>query len=122
MVAGPVEATALGNVLIQARAHGAAGGLAECRALVAATQDVRRYTPSGDEARWRKPPPAWGWRADPCLRAPRDVTVPGRFTFPRLTWGARGPFIANGRRRPARGHRARAGACCPTLLTFHPIR
>ncbi|SFN64973.1 rhamnulokinase [Actinomadura madurae] len=54
VVAGPVEATALGNVLIQARAHGAAGGLAECRALVAATQDVRRYTPSGDEARWRE--------------------------------------------------------------------
>ncbi|MEU8304699.1 rhamnulokinase family protein [Actinomadura sp. NPDC048955] len=52
VVAGPVEATALGNVLAQARAHGAVADLAESRALVAATQDLRRYEPSGDEARW----------------------------------------------------------------------
>ncbi|MBT2554735.1 rhamnulokinase family protein [Arthrobacter sp. ISL-5] len=39
VVAGPVEATALGNVLVQARAGGAiAGGLAELRALVRASQ------------------------------------------------------------------------------------
>ncbi|NKZ08376.1 rhamnulokinase [Actinomadura latina] len=54
VVAGPVEATALGNVLAQARAHGAVKDLAESRALVAATQDVRRYSPSGDGARWRE--------------------------------------------------------------------
>lgn len=52
VVAGPVEATALGNVLTQARAHGLAGSLAESRALVAATQPLRRYEPSGDDARW----------------------------------------------------------------------
>lgn len=52
VVAGPVEATALGNVLTQARAHGLAGSLAESRALVAATQSLRRYEPSGDDARW----------------------------------------------------------------------
>ncbi|TYK42747.1 rhamnulokinase [Actinomadura decatromicini] len=52
VVAGPVEATALGNVLAQARARGAAGGLAESRALVAATQPLRRFVPSGDAARW----------------------------------------------------------------------
>jgi sugar (pentulose or hexulose) kinase len=52
VVAGPVEATALGNVLVQARAHGLVGGLAESRALVAATQDVRRHAPSGDQVRW----------------------------------------------------------------------
>ena len=52
VVAGPVEATALGNVLTQARAHGVAGDLAESRALVAATQPLRRFTPSGDGARW----------------------------------------------------------------------
>ncbi|MEU9017921.1 rhamnulokinase family protein [Actinomadura sp. NPDC048394] len=52
VVAGPVEATALGNVLTQARAHGLAGTLAESRALVAATQPLRRYEPSGDDARW----------------------------------------------------------------------
>ncbi|MER6809674.1 rhamnulokinase family protein [Spirillospora sp. NPDC000708] len=52
VVAGPVEATALGNVLTQARAHGLAGSLAESRALVAATQPLRRYEPAGDGARW----------------------------------------------------------------------
>lgn len=41
VVAGPVEATALGNVLVQARAGGAiAGGLAELRALVRASQTL----------------------------------------------------------------------------------
>ncbi|MER7544039.1 rhamnulokinase family protein [Spirillospora sp. NPDC127506] len=53
VAAGPVEATALGNVLAQARAHGVVKDLAEARALVAATQDVRRYEPSGDGSRWR---------------------------------------------------------------------
>ncbi|GGV24343.1 carbohydrate kinase [Actinomadura cremea] len=52
VVAGPVEATALGNVLVQARAHGIVGSLAEIRELVAATQPLRRYEPSGDGARW----------------------------------------------------------------------
>ncbi|TDC90166.1 rhamnulokinase family protein [Actinomadura sp. 7K507] len=52
VVAGPVEATALGNVLTQARAHGVIGGLAESRALVAGTQPLRRYEPSGDESAW----------------------------------------------------------------------
>ena len=46
VVAGPVEATALGNVLVQARAHGLIGGdLERLRALVLATQDVRRFEP-----------------------------------------------------------------------------
>jgi len=51
--AGPVEATALGNVLVQARALGAVGSdLAALRALVRATQPVRRYEPGGDPAAW----------------------------------------------------------------------
>lgn len=46
VVAGPVEATALGNVLIQARAVGLlAGDLEVLRALVRTTQDIRRYMP-----------------------------------------------------------------------------
>ena len=46
VIAGPVEATALGNVLIQARAHGLlAGDLESLRALVRSTQDLRRYEP-----------------------------------------------------------------------------
>jgi rhamnulokinase len=46
VVAGPVEATALGNVLVQGRAAGAiSGGLDELRSLVARTQDLRRHEP-----------------------------------------------------------------------------
>lgn len=52
VLAGPVEATALGNVLIQARAHGLiAGDLESLRALVRATQDIRRYEPRTASAR-----------------------------------------------------------------------
>jgi rhamnulokinase len=46
VIAGPVEATALGNVLVQARAAGAVtGGLAELRALVAASSPLQVFTP-----------------------------------------------------------------------------
>ena len=52
VLAGPVEATALGNVLIQARARGLlAGDLETLRALVRATQDIRRYAPRTSMAR-----------------------------------------------------------------------
>jgi rhamnulokinase len=48
VVAGPVEATALGNVLVQARALGGVdGGLTELRARISASQAVVRYEPSG---------------------------------------------------------------------------
>lgn len=44
VIAGPVEATALGNVLVQARAAGVvSGGLAELRALVRGSQALRSY-------------------------------------------------------------------------------
>lgn len=47
VLAGPAEATALGNVLVQARAHGAAPGtLEEMRAQVARHVALRRYEPS----------------------------------------------------------------------------
>lgn len=47
VLAGPVEATALGNVLVQARALGAAPGtLEDLRALVARTHEPLRYDPS----------------------------------------------------------------------------
>jgi rhamnulokinase len=46
VIAGPVEATALGNVLIQARAAGAINGrLAELRALVRASVGLESYEP-----------------------------------------------------------------------------
>lgn len=47
VLAGPVEATALGNVLVQARAHGAVrGDLDELRSLVRRTEQLRRYEPA----------------------------------------------------------------------------
>ncbi|MFJ5686778.1 rhamnulokinase family protein [Streptomyces sp. NPDC093099] len=53
VVAGPAEAAALGNVLVQARAAGVVrGGLAELRALIRATLEPRRYEPTGDRAGW----------------------------------------------------------------------
>jgi rhamnulokinase len=46
VVAGPVEATALGNVLVQARAHGALPhDLQQLRARVAQTTALHRYEP-----------------------------------------------------------------------------
>ncbi|MGW8064224.1 rhamnulokinase [Streptomyces ziwulingensis] len=52
VVAGPTEATALGNILVQARAAGRVADLAAMRRLVAATQHLRRYSPRGDGVAW----------------------------------------------------------------------
>jgi rhamnulokinase len=53
VVAGPVEATALGNALVQARALGAVtGDLGRLRGLTRATHELRRYEPAGDEHAW----------------------------------------------------------------------
>ena len=46
VVAGPVEATAMGNLLTQARADGEIGSLAEMREVVRASSTVQRYEPS----------------------------------------------------------------------------
>ena len=51
VLAGPVEATALGNVLIQLVALGELADLEEGRALIARTQPVERYEPE-DTALW----------------------------------------------------------------------
>jgi len=54
VVAGPVEATALGNVLVQGRALGhLSGDLETMRALVRATQDIRRFGPRPAPVRGR---------------------------------------------------------------------
>ena len=53
VVAGPAEAAALGNVLVQARAAGVVrGGLTDLRALLRSTLELRRYEPTGDRAAW----------------------------------------------------------------------
>jgi rhamnulokinase len=54
VIAGPVEATALGNVLVQARADGGPADRTSMRALVARTQPTRRYDPTGDQTAWDK--------------------------------------------------------------------
>ena len=51
--AGPVEATALGNVLVQARALGTVtGDRWALRRLLRATQPTTRYEPTGDPRPW----------------------------------------------------------------------
>jgi rhamnulokinase len=51
VVAGPAEATAIGNVLVQARAHGIVDGdLAAMRHLVRRTQRLREYHPRSVQA------------------------------------------------------------------------
>jgi len=53
VVAGPAEAAALGNVLVQARALGVGpGDLDGMRALIRATQPLRRFEPAGDPRAW----------------------------------------------------------------------
>ena len=51
VVAGPVEATALGNVLIQARTSGALSTLAEMRSVVRASSALKHYEPR-DQPSW----------------------------------------------------------------------
>jgi rhamnulokinase len=54
VVAGPVEATALGNVLVQARACGEIESLAELRSVVRQSSEMETFTPDPDAAS------AWG--------------------------------------------------------------
>ena len=51
VIAGPAEAAALGNILIQARALGRGpGDLGGMRVLIRATQPLRRFEPSSSAA------------------------------------------------------------------------
>ncbi len=54
VVAGPVEATAIGNVLVQAIGLGVLGSLAEGREVVRRSFPVRTFTPR-EPARWQEP-------------------------------------------------------------------
>ena len=54
VVAGPVEATAIGNVLVQAIGLGLIGSLAEGRAVVRRSFEVHTYEPQQHE-RWQEP-------------------------------------------------------------------
>jgi rhamnulokinase len=48
VLAGPVEATAIGNVLLQAKARGRIGSLSDLREIVRASFPVREYIPDPD--------------------------------------------------------------------------
>jgi rhamnulokinase len=52
--AGPVEATAIGNLLVQALALGLVGSLAQAREVVRRSFEVRAYAPHNPE-RWQEP-------------------------------------------------------------------
>ncbi len=54
VVAGPVEATAVGNVLVQMLGLGLLGSLADGRAIVRRSFDVRTYEPRQPD-RWEEP-------------------------------------------------------------------
>jgi rhamnulokinase len=51
VVAGPVEATALGNIAMQMVATGAAGSIADARAVIDTSFPTEAFEPSGDQ-RW----------------------------------------------------------------------
>jgi rhamnulokinase len=48
VIAGPIEATALGNVLVQARATGELGSMDELRAVAAGSAAPVAYEPDAD--------------------------------------------------------------------------
>lgn len=52
VLAGPVEATALGNVMVQAYARGYVGSLEEIREVVRSSVELEVYEPGGDVGGW----------------------------------------------------------------------
>jgi rhamnulokinase len=53
VVAGPIEGTAIGNILVQAMATGDIRSLADARAVVRSSFDVKKYEPR-ETAKWDK--------------------------------------------------------------------
>lgn len=54
VLAGPVEATALGNIMVQALASGVVGSIQEGRRLIGSSFPLTEYTPRDTDA-WSKP-------------------------------------------------------------------
>ncbi|HMA53122.1 MAG TPA: rhamnulokinase family protein, partial [Acidobacteriota bacterium] len=52
VVAGPAEATAIGNILVQAMATGRVSSTAEIRAIIRDSFELRTYAPAGSAAAW----------------------------------------------------------------------
>lgn len=53
VITGPIEATAMGNALIQALAQGRIRSLADIRAIVATSTRRGRHEPGADASRWK---------------------------------------------------------------------
>ena len=49
VVAGPIEATAIGNVMMQAVSSGDVGSIAEAREVIRRSFDVEEYTPDNPQ-------------------------------------------------------------------------
>jgi rhamnulokinase len=52
VLAGPQECTAIGNIMLQAKAMGLVKDVWEMRAIIAASVDMVPYHPAGDKAAW----------------------------------------------------------------------
>jgi rhamnulokinase len=98
VLAGPAEATAIGNIGMQARAHGAApADLAGLRALVRSTQHVRRFEPSRQHPRWEAAARALGWDLPLSGRKPGCGFV--SVWTPRTQWSTARAKIRDGAER-----------------------
>ena len=58
VLAGPVEATVLGNITLQLLSTGAIGSLREARQIIKASEDIRTYEPQQAE-RWQQEYHRW---------------------------------------------------------------
>lgn len=72
--AGPVEATALGNVMMQALAQGHVDSLHEIRRIVADSVDVTVYTPSAERDRCEELYARWCSLVEPAAETPSEPT------------------------------------------------
>ncbi len=54
VLAGPVEATALGNVMVQAYGRGYVGSLQDIRAVIRSSVEVRTHVPEDDAGEWEE--------------------------------------------------------------------
>ena len=61
VLAGPDEATAMGNVLMQMIGDGELGSMGQCREVVRASTAVVRYEPAGDADRWDEAAERFRW-------------------------------------------------------------
>ncbi len=52
VLAGPQECTAIGNIMLQAKASGNVSDIWQMREVIANSVNVKPYTPSGDKAAW----------------------------------------------------------------------